>query len=90
MKEKIEDRERKIPVSQVFINSKVRNSRDHRVPGSLQLRPPVERLFYRCHQLQVHKEVPLEDKIFLVVPIVEEITREIVGDLLVLAWVVDP
>ena len=77
MKEKIEDSERKIPVSQVFINSKVRNSRDHRVPGSLQLRPPVERLFYRRHQLQVHKEVPIEDKMFLVFPIVEESIREI-------------
>ena len=77
---KIEDRERKIPVSQVLINNKVRDSRDHRVPGSLQLRPPIERLFYRCRQLQVHKEVPLEDKTFLVVPIVEESTREIVGD----------
>ena len=80
MNEKIEDKERKIPVSQVFINSKVRNSRNHRVPGSLQLRPSVERLFYRCHQLQVHKDVPLEDKMFLVVPIVEESTREIIGD----------
>ena len=80
MKEKIEDRERKIPVSQVLISSGVRDSGDHRVPGSLQLRPLVKRLFYRRRQLQVHQEVLLEDKTFLVVPIVEENTREIVGD----------
>ena len=80
MKEKIEDRERKIPVSQVLISSRVRDSRDHGIPGSLQLRPPLEILSYRHRQLQVHKEVPLEDKTFLVVPIVEESTREIVGD----------
>ena len=64
----------------VLINNKVRGSRDHRAQGRLQLRSPVERLFYWCRQLQVHKEVPLEDKTFLVVPIVEESTREIVGD----------
>ena len=80
MKGKIEDRERKIPVSQVLISSRVRDLRDHRVPGNLQFRPPVERLLYRCRQLQVHQEVLLEDKTFLVVPIVEENTREIVGD----------
>ena len=72
MKEKIEDRERKIPVSQVLISSRVRNSGDHRIPDSLQLRPPVEILSCRRRQCQVHKEVPLEDKMFLVVPIVEE------------------
>ena len=80
MKGKIEGRERKIPVSQVLIRSRVKDSGDHRVPGSLMLRPPVERLFYRRHQLQVHQEVLLEDKTFLVVPIVEENTREIVGE----------
>ena len=80
MKGKIEDRERKIPVNQVLISSRVRDSGDHRVPGSLQVRPPVERLFYWRRQLQVHQEVLLEDKTFLVVPIVEENTREIVGD----------
>ena len=80
MKENIEDRERKISFNQVLINSKVRDSRDHRVPGSLQLRPPVKRLFYRCRQLQVHNEVTLEDKTFLVVPIVEESTRDIIGE----------
>ena len=72
--------ERKITVSQVLISSKVRDSGDHGIPGSLQLKPPLEILFYRRRQLQVHKEVPLEDKMFLVVPIVEESTREIVGD----------
>ena len=80
MKEKIEDREKKIPVSQVLISSRERDSGDHRIPGSLQLRPLVEVLFYQRRQLQVHKKVPLEDKMFLVVPIVEESTREIVGD----------
>ena len=79
MKEKIEDRER-IPVSQVLISSRVRDSRDHRVPVSLQLRPPVERLFYRRRQWQVHKEVLLEDKMFLVVLNVAKDTRESVGD----------
>ena len=34
----------------------------------------------QAHQLQVHKEVLLGEKMFLVVPIVEENTREIVGD----------
>ena len=80
MKENIEDRERKIPINQVLISSRVRDSGDHGIPGSLQLRPPVEILSCRRRQLQVHKEVPLEDKMFLVVPIVEESTREIVGD----------
>ena len=54
--------------------------RGPRDPDSLQLRPPVEILFYWRRQLQVHKEVPLEDKTFLVVPIVEESRREIVGE----------
>ena len=67
MKEKIKDGERKIQVSQVLISSRVRDSGDHRVPVSLQLSPPVERLFYRGRQLQVHKEVLLEDKMFIVV-----------------------
>ena len=80
MQGKIEDRERKIPISQVLISSRVKDSGDHKVPGSIQLKPPVERLFYWCRQLQVHQEVLLEDKTFLVVPIVEENTREIVGD----------
>ena len=80
MKEKIEDRERKIPVSQVLISSRERDSGDHGILGNLQLRPPVEILFYRRRQLQVHKDVPLEDKTFLVVPIMEENTREIVGE----------
>ena len=76
MKEKIEDMERKIPVSQVLISSRVRDSGDHRVPVSLQLRPPVERLFYWRRQLQMHKEVLLGDKMFLVVLSVGEDTRE--------------
>ena len=80
MKEKIEDRERKIWVSQVLISSRERDLGDHRIPSSLQLRPPVKILFYRRRQLQVHKEVPLEDKTFLIFPIVEESTREIVGE----------
>ena len=80
MKEKIEDRERKIPVSQVLISSRVRDSRDNRVPVILQLRPSVERLFYRCRQLQVHKEVLLEDKMFLIVLSVGEDIRESVRD----------
>ena len=74
----------------MLISSRVRDSGDHGIPGNLQLRPPLEILSYRRRQLQVHKEVPLKDKMFLVVPIVEESTREIVGDCLVLAWVVDP
>ena len=57
-----------------------RDSGDHRIPGSLQLRPLVEILFYWRRQLQVHKEVLLEGKTFLVVHIVEESTREIVGE----------
>ena len=80
MKEKIEDRERKISIRQVLISSKVRDSGDQGIPGSPQLRPPLEILSFRRRQLQVHKEVPLEEKMFLVVPIVEESTREIVGD----------
>ena len=80
MKEKIEDGERKIPVSQVLISSRIRDLGDHKVLGSLQLRPPVERLFYRRRQLQVDQEVLLEVKTFLIVPIVEETTRKIVGD----------
>ena len=80
MKEKIEDREGKIPVNQVLINSRVRDSGDHGIPDSLQLKPPIEILSCRLRQWQVHKEVPLEGKMFLVVPIVEENIREIVGD----------
>ena len=78
--ERRDRRQSKIPVSQVLISSRVRDSGDHRVLGSLQLRPLVERLFYFRRQLQVHQEVLLEDKTFLVVPIVEENTREIIGD----------
>ena len=80
MKEKIEDRERKIPVNKVLINSKVRDLLDHRVPVGLQLRLPVRILFYRHCQLQVREEVLLEDKMFLVVLSVVEDTRDGVGD----------
>ena len=80
MKGKIEDRERKILVSQVLISSKAKDSGDHRVPVCVRLRSPVERLFYRRRQLQVHKEVLLEDKMFLIVLSVGEDTREGVGD----------
>ena len=80
MKEKIEDRERKIPVSEVLISSRVIDKGDHRVPVSLQLRLLVRILFYRHRQLQVHKEVLLEGKMFLVVLSVGEDTRESVGD----------
>ena len=80
MKERIEDRERKISVSQVLISSRVRDSGDHRVPVSLQLKLPIRILSYRHHQLQVHREVLLEDKMFLVVLNVGEDTRESVGD----------
>ena len=80
MKEKTEDGERKILISQVLISSRVRYSGDHRVPISLHLRLPVRILFYRHHQLQVHKEVVLGDKMFLVALSVGEDTRESVGD----------
>ena len=80
MKEKIEDRERKIPVSQVLISNGIRDSGDYRVPVSLQLMLPVRILFYRHHQLQVHKEELLGDKMFLVVLSVGEDTRDSVGD----------
>ena len=80
MTENREDRVRKSPVSQVFISSRVRNSNDHKVLISLQLRLPIVRIFYRHCQLQVHKEVLLRDKLSLIVIIVEESTRESVGN----------
>ena len=79
MTENREDMVRKSPVSQVLISSRVRNSKDHGVLISLQLRLPVVRIFYRHHQLQVHKEVLLKNKLSLIVLIVEESTRESVG-----------
>ena len=61
MKEKKEDMVRKTPASQVFINTRVRNSEDHMVLIHLQLRDqlrlPIVRLFYRHRQLLVHQEV---------------------------------
>ena len=80
MKEKKEDRERRIPIRKVLITNRLRDLEDHKVLFSLQLRLPIRILFYRHHQLQVHKEVLLGEKMFLIVPIVEENTREIVGD----------
>ena len=80
MTENRKDRVRKSPVSQVLISSRVRNSKDHRVLINLQLRLPIVRMFYRNRQLQVHKEVLLEDKLSLIVLIVEESTRESVGN----------
>ena len=80
MIEKREDKVRKSPVKQVLISSRVRNSKDHRVLLSLLLRLPVVRIFYRHCQLQVHKEVLLKDKLSLIVLIVEESTRESVGN----------
>ena len=65
MIEKREDRVRKSPVSQVLLSSKVRNSKDHRVLISLQLKLPIVKIFYRHRQLKVHKEVFLEDKLSL-------------------------
>ena len=80
MKENKEDRERRIPIKQVLISSRVRDLGDHRVPVSLQLRLLIRILFYQHHQLQVHKEVLLGDKMFLVALSVGEDTRESVGD----------
>ena len=80
MTEKREDRVRKSPVSQVLISSRVINSKDHKVLISLQLKLPVVRIFYQHRQLQVHKEVLLKDKLSLIVLIVEESTRESVGN----------
>ena len=80
MKEKKENEERRIPVRQVLLSSRVRDLEDHKVLFSLQLRLPVRILFYLHHQLQVHKEVLLGDKMFLVVLSVGEDTRESVGD----------
>ena len=80
MTEKREDKVRKSPVSQVLINNRVRNSKDHRVLISLQLSLPIVRIFYQHRQLQVHKEVLLEDKLSLIVLIVEESARESVGN----------
>ena len=65
MIEKKEDRVRKTPLSQVLINTRIRNLEDHRVIISLQLRDQlrlsVARLFYQHHQLLLHQEVHLED-----------------------------
>ena len=83
-REKIKDRERKISVSPVRNNNKERNSGDHRVPISLQLRLPVGILLYQHRQLLVHQEVLLEDRLLPIAPIVGEIIKDNVGDLQVL------
>ena len=61
MKENKEDRVRKTPANQVLINTRVRNSEDHKVLIRLQLRDqlklPVVRLFCQHRQLLVHQEV---------------------------------
>ena len=46
---------KKNPGQSVHNNGKGRDSGDHRVPVSLQLRLPVGILLYRHHQLRVHK-----------------------------------
>ena len=83
-REKIKDKERKISVSPVRNNIKGRNSADHRVPVSLQLRLLVGILLYQHRQLRVHQEVLLEDRLLLIAPIVGKIIKENVGDLQVL------
>ena len=64
----------------MLISSRVRDLEDHKVLFSLQLRLPVRILFYWHHQLQVHKEMLIGDKMFLVVLNVGEDIRESVGD----------
>ena len=84
MKEKKEDRVRKIPVSQAPINTKVRSSEDHRVLIRLQLRDqlrlPVVRLFDQQCQLQVHQEVLQEDQLLLIAHIMGGNIKESVRD----------
>ena len=76
--------EKEIPISPVHNNNKGRDSGDHRVPVSLQLRLPVGILLYWHRQLRVHQEVLLEDILLLIAPIVGKIIKENVGDLQVL------
>ena len=84
MKEKKEDRLRKTSASQVLINTRVRNSEDHRVLIRLQhrdqLRLPVVRLFYWHRQLLVHQEVLREGHLLLIAHIVGGDIKESVGD----------
>ena len=84
MKEKKEDRVRKISVSQAPISTKVRSLEDHRVLISLQLRGqlklPIVRLFDLHRQLQVHQEVLQEDRLLLIAHIVGGSIKESVGD----------
>ena len=88
MTEKREDRKKKPDQSSAH-QQQSKKFKDHRVLISLQLSLPVVRIFYRHRQLQVHKEVLLKDKLSFIVLIVEESTRESVGNLLVLVWFVD-
>ena len=80
MNENRADKVRRSPISKVLISSIVRNSKENRVLISLLLRLLVVRIFYRHLQLQVHNEVLLKDKLPLIVLIVEESTRESVGN----------
>ena len=84
MKEKKEDRVRKIPVSQIRIRSSIRDSKDHRVLFSLQhrdqLRLPVVRQFYRHRQLLVDQEVLQGDQFLLFAHIMGGDIEESVGD----------
>ena len=79
---KREDWVRKSPASQVLISSRVRNSKDHKVLISLQLRLPVVRIFYRHCQLQVHKEVLLKEKC----PSLSSLWKKAQGRLLEIDW----
>ena len=84
MKEKYEDRVRKIPTSQTLISTRVRSSEDDKFLISLhvrdQLRLPVVRLLDRHRQLQMHQEVLQEDRLFLIAHIVGGNIKESVGD----------
>ena len=84
MIEKKEDMVIKTPVSQVLINTRIRNLKDHMVLISLQLRDqlklPVARLLYRHHQLLVHQKVHQEDHILLITHIMGGNIKESVGD----------
>ena len=81
---KKEDRVRKTSISQVLINTGIRNLEDHRFLISLQLKDQlrllVARLLYRHHQLLVHQEVHREDQLLLITHIVGGNIKESVGD----------
>ena len=77
---KKEERERKNPRQS---SSQQQQRKKFRGPqGSSQpTRLPVGILLYQHHQLQVHQEVLLEDRLLLIAPIVGKIIKENVGDL---------